>query len=313
MCQLLGMNANTPTDIGFSFAGFRQRGGLTDHHEDGFGIAFFEPADCPSMPINASTNASTNAEGRQQKTGLRLFHDNQPSSQSPVADLINNYPIKATNVIAHIRKATQGKNCLANTHPFVREVWGEEWVFAHNGQMNNSFIRRCERLQNNGNAEYCQPVGNTDSEMAFCYLINRLKSTFKKRPDERALFAFLTAQCRYLSANGLFNCLLSNGDWQLAYAGSLLFYLTRKAPFGEAKLADEDMAINFSDVTASNDRVTILVTIPLTENEDWQQLAVNECVIFRDGQVLHKDTPSLRKYLTIEEGIAIAREVGASV
>ncbi len=44
MCQLLGMNCNVPTDIGFSFAGFRKRGGLTDHHEDGFGIAFFEKA-----------------------------------------------------------------------------------------------------------------------------------------------------------------------------------------------------------------------------------------------------------------------------
>ena len=41
MCQLLGMNCNTPTDIGFSFAGFRRRGGMTDSHEDGFGIAFF--------------------------------------------------------------------------------------------------------------------------------------------------------------------------------------------------------------------------------------------------------------------------------
>lgn len=42
MCQLLGMNCNVPTDIGFSFAGFRKRGGLTDHHEDGFGIAFLK-------------------------------------------------------------------------------------------------------------------------------------------------------------------------------------------------------------------------------------------------------------------------------
>lgn len=42
MCQLLGMNCNVPTDISFSFAGFRKRGGLTDHHEDGFGIAFLK-------------------------------------------------------------------------------------------------------------------------------------------------------------------------------------------------------------------------------------------------------------------------------
>ena len=42
MCQLLGMNCNTPTDVTFSFTGFAQRGGRTDHHGDGWGIAFFE-------------------------------------------------------------------------------------------------------------------------------------------------------------------------------------------------------------------------------------------------------------------------------
>ncbi|MDO4894581.1 class II glutamine amidotransferase [Moraxella sp.] len=294
MCQLLGMNCNTPTDIGFSFTGFRQRGGLTDHHEDGFGIAFFEKSDCDTL-------------------GLRQFHDDKPCHISPVADLVNSYPIKAMNVIAHIRKATTGVNCLANTHPFVREVWGEQWAFAHNGQMTDSFIARTARLMNNGNAEHYSPVGTTDSELAFCYLLNRLKATFKSRPSDEALFAFLTAQCRYLSANGLFNCLISNGKWQLAYAGSLLFYLTRKAPFGEARLSDGEMAINFQDVTTDKDRVTILTTIPLTKNEKWQQLAVDECLIFQDGGVVFADTPSKKTYLTIEEGLAKARAVGASI
>ena len=111
MCQLLGMNCNTPTDIVFSFEGFRLRGGLTDSHADGFGIAFFE--------------------GK----GVRLYHDDKPSASSPVADLIKTYQIKSESVIAHIRKATQGEVNLANTHPFVRELWGEYWVFAHNGNL----------------------------------------------------------------------------------------------------------------------------------------------------------------------------------
>ena len=58
MCQLMGMNCNTPTDVTFSFAGFAQRGGRTDHHADGWGIAFFEgrgarlstPARRPTRP-----------------------------------------------------------------------------------------------------------------------------------------------------------------------------------------------------------------------------------------------------------------------
>ena len=39
MCQLLGMNANVPTDVMFSFTGLACR---ADEHKDGFGIAFFE-------------------------------------------------------------------------------------------------------------------------------------------------------------------------------------------------------------------------------------------------------------------------------
>ncbi|MCX7178303.1 MAG: class II glutamine amidotransferase, partial [Proteobacteria bacterium] len=107
MCQLLGMNSNVPTDICFSFTGFQARGGATDVHRDGWGIAFFE--------------------GR----GARVFLDPQPSSESPVAELVRHYPIRSLNVIAHIRKATQGPVGLENTHPFMRELWGRYWIFAH--------------------------------------------------------------------------------------------------------------------------------------------------------------------------------------
>jgi glutamine amidotransferase len=100
------MNCNTPTDVTFSFTGFAQRGGRTDHHADGWGIAFFEGGQ----------------DGGDK--GLRHFVDHQSACESPVAELIRRYPIKSRNVIAHIRKATQGRVALENCHPFVRELWG---------------------------------------------------------------------------------------------------------------------------------------------------------------------------------------------
>ncbi|MGB1989951.1 MAG: class II glutamine amidotransferase, partial [Cycloclasticus pugetii] len=42
MCELLGMSANVPTDICFSFSGLIKRGGETGVHKDGWGIAFYE-------------------------------------------------------------------------------------------------------------------------------------------------------------------------------------------------------------------------------------------------------------------------------
>jgi len=46
MCELLGMSANVPTDICFSFTGLVQRGGGTGPHKDGWGITFYEGKGC---------------------------------------------------------------------------------------------------------------------------------------------------------------------------------------------------------------------------------------------------------------------------
>lgn len=279
MCQLLGMSANTPTDIVFSFEGFRKRGGLTDHHEDGFGIAFFEDG------------------------GLRVFHDDKPSAKSPVGDLIRHYPIKSLNVMAHIRRATTGNRNLANTHPFVRELWGEYWVFAHNGQLEN--------FNDNTQTQHYTPVGNTDSETAFCYILNRLKQQFKHKPYDDELFAALTALCREVAQFGMFNCLISNGQWQLCFATSLLHYLTRKAPFGVAQLIDAEHAIDFGTVTTPDDVVTMIASTPLTDNETWQQLHVGECLVFANGLVAFQDRPKNARLMSIEEGKALAKKIGA--
>ncbi|MFN9175965.1 MAG: class II glutamine amidotransferase [Synechocystis sp.] len=159
MCQLLGMNCNVPTDICFSFEGFCARGGKTGEHRDGWGIAFFEDLAC------------------------RLFLDDNPSILSPIANFIKHYPIKSKNVIAHIRKATQGDIGLENCHPFQRELWGQYWVFAHNGNLEN--------FEPNLSSVY-QPVGKTDSEKAFCYLLENLRQLFpNEKPDLSQFYAAL--------------------------------------------------------------------------------------------------------------------------
>lgn len=279
MCQLLGMNCNTPTDIVFSFEGFRRRGGLTDHHVDGFGIGFFE------------------------QKGIRLFHDDKPSANSPVADLVKAYQIKSENVIAHIRKATSGRTSLANTHPFVREMWGSYWMFAHNGHLQNFAPAR---------GRYYRTVGDTDSERAFCFILEELRCRFDDRPGDDELFAALAPLVREIRSHGLFNFILSDGQVMFAHASTLLYYIVRQAPFGEARLLDDDIAVDFSAVTTPDDRVAVIATLPLTENETWRQFACDELAMFRDGAIVRRERPEPPRYLTAEEGLALARAVGAS-
>ena len=253
MCQLLGMNANVPTDICFSFTGFQARGGATDVHSDGWGIAFFE--------------------GR----GTRLFLDPNPSCTSPVAELVRQYPIKSTNVIAHIRKATQGAIGLENTHPFRRELWGQYWIFAHNGNLLNF----APELDGN-----FLPVGLTDSERAFCWLLQQLRQRFGSHcPAHAELFAALHALTLELARHGEFNFLLSNGDWLFAHASTRLSYIVRQAPFAEAHLNDQDVTVDFRALTNFHDRVAVIATQPLTDNERWQEMPPGTLWWFAEGDV----------------------------
>jgi glutamine amidotransferase len=251
MCQLLAMNCNVPTDIVFSFTGFAHRGGRTDTHHDGWGIAFFEGA------------------------GVRHFVDHQAAVDSPIAELIKRYPIKSLNVIAHIRKATQGRVALENCHPFVREMWGRYWVFAHNGDLKD--------FQPELDGPY-RPVGNTDSELAFCFLLQELRKRFGDRQPERTVLRAAIAELvAGIASHGTFNMMLSDGTALFAHCSTKLCYVVRQHPFDTARLTDEDLSVDFSKVTTPNDRVAIIVTTPLTTNERWMEFAPGELKVFVDG------------------------------
>lgn len=259
MCQLLGMNSANPADLRFSFTGFAARGGLTDHHSDGFGVGFFEDKAC------------------------RLFMDNQPAASSPVADLLKHYPIKSRNVVAHIRKATQGDALrLENCHPFTRELWGRHWLFAHNGDLKNYKPKL--------SGDYL-PVGSTDSELAFCELLQTLRgSSPGKSPHTPCsldrVFDALCQVTQRTSEHGVFNFLLSNGQAMFAHCSTRLWYLVRKWPFSNAQLVDADLSMDFAQTNASNDRICIIATDPLTSNENWQQLAPGDLLWIEGGHVV---------------------------
>ncbi len=268
MCQLLGMNCNAPTDVTFSFRGFAQRGGHTDHHSDGWGIAFFE--------------GDSAVDGAGHGKGLRHFVDHLPACESPVAELIRRYPIKSRNVIAHIRKATQGPVALENCHPFVRELWGRYWVFAHNGNLTD-FAPRLHGC--------FRPVGTTDSERAFCWIMQELAKSHANLPSVQELSITLRELAAQAAKHGTFNFLLSNGQALWAHASSnpgspILYHVERQHPFTHATLSDEDVSVNFQEHTQPTDRVAVVVTAPLTTNETWTAFAPGELKVFENGALL---------------------------
>lgn len=252
MCQLLGMNSSQPADLRFSFAGFAERGGRTGEHRDGWGIAF------------------------HTRQGCRLYTDHRASVASPLAEHVKRAPIKASNVVAHIRKATQGRVALENSHPFTRELWGRTWSFAHNGDL-KSFHPDAGRYT---------PSGDTDSERAFCHVLSGLAERFHAAPGRRALYVAVAELSAEIAVHGIFNFLLSDGDTLFAHCSTQLHYVARAYPFSVARLVDCERSIDFRHHNRRDDRIAVIATEPLTSNEAWIAFVPGELKMFADGKVL---------------------------
>jgi predicted glutamine amidotransferase len=253
MCELLGLNANIPTDICFSFRGFAARGGKTGDHTDGWGIAFYTE----QVP--------------------QIVRDTTPCADSTLAESFKHESIRSTNIISHVRKATQGYIKLENCHPFSRELNGLNWTFAHNGDLQEFYPRL---------AQPWQTRGDTDSERAFCAILQHFAENGVCRASNidqiTELLIELVAQ---IKDYGAINFLLSDGRDMWAFCSSILYSITRKYPFGFSQLIDEDHVIDFREVTTSQDIVTVIATRPLTCNESWDEFSQNELRVFQQGLI----------------------------
>jgi predicted glutamine amidotransferase len=265
----------TPPPTWFSFRGLSRRGGASGEHADGWGLASFTP------------------DGH----GLTLLREEAPAAFSALADQLADRSPKALVSIAHIRKATRGQVALENCHPFSRSWSGQTWVFAHNGDLLGAIPL----------GDHYRPFGSTDSEAAFCWILEELDQARVDPVDTAALFEQLHRCAADLAERGTFNALISNGQWLFATATSKLHWLTRRAPFCTATLADPPIQVDFSALTTSNDVVTILSTEPLTTDEHWQPFQAGESLLLLAGEVIQRSRHAIRPVPNFGNGQPLAR------
>lgn len=148
-------------------------------------------------------------------------------------------------------------------------------MFAHNGDLPNFAPEK---------TGIYRPVGQTDSEQAFCLILNRLRQAFPTdKPPLEKLYSTLRDITQTIAPYGIFNYLLSDGEHFFAHCSTKLCYIVRQAPFAAAHLIDEDITVDFQELTTPSDRVAIIATTPLTDNEIWTPISSGELLAFQDG------------------------------
>ena len=261
MCELLGLSSRLPTTVTLSMRLLAQHGNAAHHLGDGWGVAFH--------------------------TGNDALVIKQPeaASDSPWVEFLEKQRVRAHSVIAHIRHATQGEVSLRNTQPFSRELGGRMHVFAHNGKLagiEGHFMRAHPRFRS---------VGTTDSEVAFCALMERMAVLWDSgTPPAQQRVSTAAGFAVELHEYGPANFLYTDGELLIAHGHRRTQQDGRIIPPGLWTLTrscrEDREGTGMAGLTLQGGQlVTLFASVPLTD-EAWRPLEEGEIMVVCDGVAL---------------------------
>ena len=273
MCELFAMSSRMPTAVDFSLERLTRRGGAEGPHRDGWGVAFYTGRDA------------------------LLLREPGAASESSLVRHIENHGPPSELVISHIRLASFGVPALRNTQPFGRELGGHLHVFAHNGDLpaiaDNAAFALGRFL----------PIGETDSEHAFCHLLARLTALWDgasgEIPTLDARLQVIADFAADLRALGSANFLYTDSDTLFVHAHRRTLPGSDQVLPGlfvlERSCAEEVPDLSGSGVKLETvqQALTLIASVPLTD-ESWQVLAPGELLAVRAGSIIERRSSSYR-------------------
>ena len=286
MCELLGISNNREESARFSFTKLREE---SKNHPHGWGIAYYQ-----THPIQKNRYAV-------------IFKEPLRASRSDLFFTVTHMNIvRSKIIISHIREASGGRHVPLNTHPFELEmdtrkssVREKSWVFAHNGTIPFKRNRRTGRIDD---AHFplgtMRPHGDTDSEYAFCYLMEKLREAYVRNGYRMMLLqkgALIEATANRIDNEypKSMNFLLSDGYRIFAYYGGLdksggLWYLSRRPPNRGLSLVDRSDGQRIVLAQSKLGKAVIIATKRLSKPyEAWKSFKPRTVYVFENGALIH--------------------------
>lgn len=276
MCELFAFSGEHPALLQYSLHEFAGRG-AGSRNADGWGIAHYIDGD------------------------VRLLKEASAARDSACLNFIEAHPVRSDLVMSHIRHATQGEATVRNCQPFVRELGGVMHVFAHNGDLDRAGLGRLATLQG------ARPIGETDSELAFCVLLERLRPLWRAATGKPALESrrrVVAAFAQELRALGPANFIYADGDALFAHGHKRMHDAAGIRPPGLHVLCRSCEA-GASDIDGQGLRIVptqdrgaqlLVASVPLTADAGWRALGEGELIVARLGHLLPaRDADSARR------------------
>jgi predicted glutamine amidotransferase len=264
MCELFALSARHLAIVDLSLDEFSSHGAPTNRNRDGWGIAYYEGRD------------------------VRLVKEAEPAASSDWVRFIESHRLRSHLVVAHIRHATRGRIAFENTQPFVRELGGRAHLFAHNGDLpgvQDAGLRKGR----------FRPIGETDSEVAFCGLLADLEDSWLRgEPSIDERLAVVTRFAHRLRGLGPANFIYADGEIMFVHSDRRcpapaqsprppgLHVLERRCAVG----ANAQPGAGVTVVPHPDEqRVVLVASLPLTD-EAWHPLQEGALLAISEGRIV---------------------------
>jgi transglutaminase-like putative cysteine protease/predicted glutamine amidotransferase len=190
---------------------------------------------------------------------------------------------RSTVFVCKVRGAATGYTHL-ETQPFSRSFAGQDWVFMHNGDLNKRLLTKLSF----NHSLFLEPLGRTDSEMAFCYLLGKVQDCGARTLGEIDPKTILS-WCRDLDALGSADMILSDGITVMTFYGShsekALYYKRIKPPHGNDGFESDAASFKLNNPRDTFRTALVFHSSPF-KHEEWTAMQGGQLLIVRRGQVV---------------------------
>lgn len=177
------------------------------------------------------------------------------------------------------------------TQPFSRSFAGQDWLFMHNGDLDKARLK----LLHVDKSRFLEPLGQTDSELAFCYLLGKIMETDARKlsdvPNNVLLSWF-----EQLDALGSADMSISDGITLACFYGSnsnrSLYYSRISPPDNPTDFNCDTASISIHDPRDTY-RTALIITSACFDAGSWLQMQPGQLIIARNGSIVWNSKPNL--------------------
>ncbi len=189
------------------------------------------------------------------------------------------FTVLMCNSIGAAKRPTQH-----DTQPFRRSFSGTDWLFIHDGEFSRDDL---EDIHDQATG-FLEPLGKTDSELAFCLLLGRIHASGSKSLKE-AKGRNILDWFGELDFHGSADIILSDGKTMVFYHGKNstkpMFYKRFCPPNLNIALESNSLSLNLNDPRDVY-RTFMMVSTGPFQGEDWEEMELGQLIMARRGAIV---------------------------